>query len=125
MSVYLALPLAGMFCFVCGFAFGWPALRLGTVHLLLATWGLAVSLPQFLRLSYFEKWTGGVSGVYLDRPATPFGLPLSNDQWWHFVTLIVLLLMFPAARSCRECFPASSRYRCGAGRACEAADPVR
>ena len=99
MSVYLALPLAGMFCFVCGFAFGWPALRLGAVHLLLATWGLAVALPQFLRLSYFEKWTGGVSGVYLDRPATPFGLPLSDDQWWHFVTLIVLLLMFPAARN--------------------------
>ncbi len=99
MSVYLALPLAGLFCFVCGFLFGWPALRLGPLHLLLATWGLAVALPQLLRLDYFEAWTGGVSGIYLERPAAPFGLPLSIDQWWHLVTLIVLLLMFPAARN--------------------------
>jgi branched-chain amino acid transport system permease protein len=99
MSVYLALPLAGMFCFICGFAFGWPALRLGAMHLLLATWGLAVALPQLLRLSYFEEWTGGVSGVYLERPAAPFGLPLSDDQWWHIVTMIAVILLFTAAQN--------------------------
>lgn len=98
-SVYLALPLAGLVCFIVGFLFGWPALRLGSMHLLLATWGLAIATPQLLRSSYLEDWTGGVGGIYLDRPDTPFGLPFSSDQWWHLVTLIVILLMFPAARN--------------------------
>lgn len=99
LSVYLALPLAGLVCFISGFLFGWPALRLSGMHLLLATWGLAVALPQFLRLSFFETWTGGVSGLYLERPEVPFGLPLSDDQWWHLVVLAVLLLMLPLAKN--------------------------
>jgi branched-chain amino acid transport system permease protein len=99
LSVYLAVPLAGGVCFFFGFLFGWPALRLGTIHLLLATWGLAIATPQFLRSSYLEEWTGGVSGIYLDRPGTPFDLPLSDDQWWHVVTLIALLILLPMANN--------------------------
>lgn len=98
-SVYLAVPLGGIVCFGFGFLFGWPALRLGAIHLLLATWGLAIATPQFLRSSYLEDWTGGVSGIYLDRPGTPFDLPLSDDQWWHLVTLVALLILLPMARN--------------------------
>ena len=94
---YLSLLAAGVFCFIAGFVFGWLALRLGNMHLLLATWGLALALPQLLKSSHLEPWTGGVSGIYLEKPGTPLGLPLSSDQWWHYVTLIVLLLMLPAA----------------------------
>jgi branched-chain amino acid transport system permease protein len=99
MSVYLALPLAGLVCFVCGFLFGWPALRLGSIHLLLATWALAIATPQLLRSSYLERWTGGGSGIYLERPDVPFDLPISSDQWWHLVTLVVVLILFPIARN--------------------------
>ena len=99
MSVYLALPLAGLICFVCGFLFGWPALRLGSIHLLLATWGLAIATPQLLRSSYLEQWTGGVSGIYLERPDVPFDLPISSDQWWHLVTLVAVLILFAIARN--------------------------
>ncbi|MDE0809058.1 MAG: branched-chain amino acid ABC transporter permease [Alphaproteobacteria bacterium] len=99
LSVYLAVPLAGVICFFFGFLFGWPALRLGSIHLLLATWGLAIATPQFLRSSYLEGWTGGVSGIYLDRPGTPFELPFSDDQWWHMVTLAALLILLPMARN--------------------------
>jgi len=98
-SVYLALLVAGAGCFVAGFLFGWPALRLGSAHLLLATWGLAVALPQLLRSSYLEPWTGGVSGIYLERPDPPFGLPISIDVWWHLVVLVVLLVMLTLARN--------------------------
>jgi branched-chain amino acid transport system permease protein len=98
-SVYLAVPLAGSVCLCFGFAFGWPALRLGSVHLLLATWALAVATPQLLRSSYLEPWIGGVSGIYLDRPGTPFGLPLSGDEWWHLVILLFLVLLLPVARN--------------------------
>ena len=99
MSVYLALPLAGLICFVCGFLFGWPALRLGSIHLLLATWGLAIATPQLLRSSYLEQWTGGVSGIYLERPDVPFDMPISSDQWWHLVTLVAVLILFAIARN--------------------------
>ena len=99
MSVYLALPLAGLICFVCGFLFGWPALRLGSIHLLLATWGLAIATPQLLRCSYLEQWTGGVSGIYLERPDVPFDLPISSDQWWHLVTLVAVMILFPIAQN--------------------------
>jgi branched-chain amino acid transport system permease protein len=94
---YLSLPFAGVCCFIAGFLFGWPAMRLSNVHLLLATWGLALALPQLMKSSHLEKWTGGTMGIYLEKPDTPFGLPLSSDQWWHYVTLVVLCLLLPAA----------------------------
>jgi branched-chain amino acid transport system permease protein len=95
---YLALPLAGVCCFVAGFLFGWPAMRLSNVHLLLATWGLAIALPQLLKSSHLERWTGGSEGLYLTKPDPPFGLPFSGDQWWHYITLIVMLVLLPAAQ---------------------------
>ena len=90
---YVGLLAAGMAAFVAGFLFGWPALRLSLVHLALATWALAVAVPQILKSRHLGPLTGGVQGIYLDRPAPPFGLTLSDDQWWHLVTLVVLLLL--------------------------------
>ncbi len=94
---YISLFAAGLCCLAVGFAFGWSVLRLGNMHLLLATWGLALALPQVLKSSHLEQWTGGVSGIYLEKPDTPFGLPLSSDAWWHYVTLLVLIVMLWAA----------------------------
>ena len=75
------LPAAGLICFVSGFLFGLPALRLEGIYLALATFGLAVAMPQFLKLSVIEPWTGGVQGIVITKPDAPFGLPLSQDQW--------------------------------------------
>ena len=47
----LTLPAAGIACFVFGFLFGLPALRLEGVYLALATFALAVATPQILKLS--------------------------------------------------------------------------
>ncbi len=90
---YLGLLAAGAAAFAAGFLFGWPALRLSLVHLALATWALAVAVPQILKSRHLEPLTGGVQGIYLDRPPAPLGLALSDDQWWHLVTLAVLLVM--------------------------------
>jgi branched-chain amino acid transport system permease protein len=92
---YLAVPLAGVFCFVVGFLFGFPALRLEGLYLALATFALAVAVPQILK--YFESWTGGVQGIVLLKPDPPFGLGISQDQWLYFFTLGVLILLFVAA----------------------------
>ena len=98
-SYVWTLPVAGVICFVSGFLFGLPALRLEGVYLALATFALAVATPQMLKLSLFEHWTGGVQGIVILKPDAPFGLPLSQDQWLYFFTLAVGLLLYWAARN--------------------------
>ena len=40
-----------------------------------------------------------MQGLYLDRPGAPLGLPVSQDQWWYFVTLGILALLLWLARN--------------------------
>ena len=86
------IPAAGLVCFVVGFLFGVPALRLEGLHLALATFALALAVPQILK--YFDSWTGGSQGIVLSKPKPPWGLPLSRDQWLYYLALAVLLLLF-------------------------------
>jgi len=86
------LPVAGVLCLIVGFLFGLPALRLEGLYLALATFSLALAVPQILK--YFEHWTGGSQGIVLSKPNAPFGLPLNPDQWLYFLTLAVLVLLF-------------------------------
>lgn len=94
---FLTIPLAGLLCFVCGFLFGLPALRLEGHYLALATFALAVAVPQFLKVAVFEPWTGGSGGIVLTKPDAPFGLSISADQWLYFLTLFVAIVMFVLA----------------------------
>lgn len=88
------IPGAGLVCFVAGFLFGLPALRLEGLYLALATFALALAVPQILK--YFEDWTGGVQGIVLVKPDAPAGLPLNPDQWLYVLTLGILVLGFLA-----------------------------
>lgn len=96
---WVTIPIAGIVCFGVGFLFGLPALRLEGLYLALATLALALVVPQLLRFGPIEDWTGGVQGLTLDKPETPFGLPLSQDQWIYFFVLFVLVIMFWAGRN--------------------------
>ena len=98
-SYLWTLPVAGVVCFIAGFLFGLPALRLEAIYLALATFALAVATPQVLKLSPLEHWTGGVQGIVITKPDAPAGLPLSQDQWLYFVTLATTLLLFGLARN--------------------------
>jgi branched-chain amino acid transport system permease protein len=89
------IPAAGLVCLVVGFLFGRPALRLEGLYLALATFSLALAVPQILK--YFEHWTGGSQGLVLNKPKPPGGLPLSEDQWLYYVTLAVTVVMFVLA----------------------------
>jgi branched-chain amino acid transport system permease protein len=93
------IPAAGAICFVAGFLFGLPALRLEGVYLALATFALAVATPQFLKLSPLEHWTGGVQGIVIIKPDPPFGLPLSQDQWLYYFTFGIGLVLYLMARN--------------------------
>ena len=70
-------------CFVVGYLFGLPALRLEGHYLALATFALAVAVPQILKYRHFEWFTNGVQGINIFKPDPPFGLPLSADQWMY------------------------------------------
>ena len=96
-AYYWTLPAAGGVCFVAGFLFGLPALRLQGLYLALATFALAVALPQLLKFHPLEGWTGGVQGLVVDQPDAPSFLPIDADQWLYYFTLIVLLVMFAGA----------------------------
>jgi branched-chain amino acid transport system permease protein len=90
----LAIPIAGVICFVFGFLFGLPALRLKGVYLALATFALAIAAPPLLKLGTFEHWTGGVQGLLLTKPDAPFGLPISQDRYLYYLTLAIALLIY-------------------------------
>lgn len=97
MNYLLTLPVAGLVCFVFGFLFGFPALRLSGIYLALATFALAVAMPQLLKVGAFEHWTGGVQGLVITKPDAPFGLPLSQDVWLYYVTLAIAIVIYIAA----------------------------
>jgi branched-chain amino acid transport system permease protein len=100
------LPVAGIICFVVGFLFGLPALRLEGVYLALATFALAVVTPQLFKLSPFEHWTSGVMGIVISKPDAPFGLPLNPDQWLYFLTFAIGLLAYVCAKNWSAAGPA-------------------
>ena len=62
---------------------------LSGVYLALATFALAVAMPQLLKLGFFEHWTGGVQGLVVTKPDAPFGLPMSQDMWLYYFTLAI------------------------------------
>jgi len=103
MNYALTLPLAGLICFVFGFLFGLPALRLSGVYLALATFALAIAMPQLLKLGYVEAWTGGVQGLVVTKPDAPemvetalkwFGLKMSQDMWLYYFTLVITIAIY-------------------------------
>jgi branched-chain amino acid transport system permease protein len=91
---WATVPAAGVVCFVAGFLFGLPALRLHGHYLALATFALGISMPQILKYKGLEEWTGGVQGIVIVKPDAPLGLNISQDQWLYLFTLIVALVMF-------------------------------
>src|SRR5205823_26120 len=93
----LTIVTAGVLCLVVGFLFGIPALRLEGLYLALATFALALAIPQILK--YFEHWTGGSQGIVLSKPAPPWGMKASPDQWLYYFTLAVLVILFVLARN--------------------------
>jgi len=94
LAYYWTLPCAGALCFVVGFLFGLPALRLQGLYLALATFALATAMPQILKFHLLEPLTGGVQGIAILKPDPPAGVTLSADQWLYYFTLAVLLVMF-------------------------------
>ncbi|MBO0763382.1 MAG: branched-chain amino acid ABC transporter permease [Hyphomicrobiaceae bacterium] len=97
--LWATLPMAALVCFFAGYLFGLPALRLEGHYLALATFALAVAVPQILKYRHLEPITKGVMGINVFKSDPPFGLPLSTDQWMFLVVLAVAAFMFWIARN--------------------------
>jgi branched-chain amino acid transport system permease protein len=91
---WATIPVAGAVCFVAGFLFGLPALRLEGLYLALATFALGVAMPQILKHKSIEGWTGGVQGIVIIKPDPPEWSGLSQDHWLYFFTLVWVVLLF-------------------------------
>jgi branched-chain amino acid transport system permease protein len=99
MPYWATLPCAAVVCFVVGYLFGLPALKLEGHYLALATFALALAVPQILKYKWLEGLTGGVQGIVLSKPEAPFGLPLTDDQWLYYYCLIIMIVLFWGARN--------------------------
>ncbi|CAO3427890.1 branched-chain amino acid ABC transporter permease [Azospirillum endophyticum] len=95
----VALPVAGLVCFLFGFLFGFPALRLSGIYLALATFALAVAFPQFTKLHYFEPWTGGAQGIVIQRPEAPAMFGMDQDSFLYYVVLAIVVLIYGLTRN--------------------------
>jgi branched-chain amino acid transport system permease protein len=95
-AFYWTILPAGIVCFIGGFLFGLPALRLEGLFLALATFALAVATPQLLKYEHFEEYTGGVQGIDLFKPESPVAW-LGGDQWLYFIVLICGALLIVGA----------------------------
>lgn len=95
-AFYWTIIPAGVVCFVGGFLFGLPALRLDGLYLALATFALAVATPQLLKYEHFEEFTGGVQGIDVFKPDSPTEA-LSADQLLYFFVLVCGVLLMIGA----------------------------
>jgi branched-chain amino acid transport system permease protein len=96
LNYWMALPLGGLFAAGCGFAVGFPALRLRGFYLAVATLGFL----EFVQIvtEQLPSITGGVRGVSSPRPFL-FGMKLSSDLYFYYVILAVTLVGIWCARS--------------------------
>src|SRR5438445_11041850 len=85
-NLFLTMLMAFAICFVVGLLVGLPALRLSGVYLALATFALAVSVPQ-LPLQW-SKFLGGRDGVQTSRTVSQTWL--DGAAWMASATLFVL-----------------------------------
>ena len=79
-------------------------MRLGGHYLALATFALAMAVPQLLKYKGIEAYTGGVQGIVLSKPEPLFeleflGQRLSEDRWMFYFLLIVAVVMFWLAKN--------------------------
>ena len=92
----MLLPVAFAVCYVIGYLFGLPALRLHGLQLALATLGLALVTPAVIKR--FEHVTDGQAGINIAGAEPPAFSGLERDQWVYYLCLVVALIAFFVVR---------------------------
>lgn len=92
---YLALLVAPCAAALLGLVFAVSALRLSGMYLALATFALALTVPQFAK--HFESVTGGTQGMAVTGLPTPVPA-MDPGVWTYWVILAVATLAFGLTR---------------------------
>jgi len=108
---WVAVPGAALLCFAVGLVFGWPALRLQGPYLALATFALALAVPQILKHEALSEWTGGVQGINLAPIEAPAWWSFGEDYWFYLVCLCIAVFVH-----CRVGLLVDRRYFARPGR---------
>jgi branched-chain amino acid transport system permease protein len=95
MRAIFTIPIAGLVAGIVGYAFGLPAQRLAGVSLALATFAVAVSMPQLAK--HFENVTGGAPGLPLTLPTTPFGWHIAVPHWLYYQAWVTAAILAAVA----------------------------
>jgi branched-chain amino acid transport system permease protein len=66
-------------CFGVGYPDGVPGAAAGWPLLALATFALALAVPQLLKYKGSKEWTGGVQGIVLMKPQPPFEFSMFGE----------------------------------------------
>jgi branched-chain amino acid transport system permease protein len=94
-DLVVTMLVAFAICFVLGLLVGLPALRLSGVYLALATFALAVSVPQ-LPLQW-STFLGGTGGVQSANPTVRYlwhSAPALTDRWLYGIAWMASALLF-------------------------------
>ncbi|MGE4238830.1 branched-chain amino acid ABC transporter permease [Ramlibacter sp.] len=99
---WATVPAAALVCLAIGFLFGLPALKLDGHYLALATFALALAVPQLLKYKKFSKYTGGAPGTSIEKPNSPFefelfGRAFNADVWLYLFVLAITVVLFLCA----------------------------
>ncbi|GLZ02605.1 branched-chain amino acid ABC transporter permease [Actinomadura sp. NBRC 104412] len=92
---YLAILLAPLAAAVLGLVFAVSALRLSGMYLALATFALALTVPQFAK--HFEDLTGGTQGMTVSGWSAPSS-SMDTGVWTYYVILVAATLAFGLTR---------------------------
>jgi len=89
----LGVVLAGIVGFFAGGLLGYPALRWSGHLLALASFALAIAVPQLLKLPFLAGMTGGSQGLVIDRAPPPgwleiLGIAGGLDAWVYGWTVV-------------------------------------
>ena len=82
--VLMTMPVAAITAGVAGWALGLMAVRFEGVYLVILTGAFAIVMPILLK--HFEGLTGGVQGIAIAAPDSPFQA-LDHDRWLYYLVL--------------------------------------
>ena len=86
---------AGFTAVVGGFLIGVPGTRLRGPYLAIATFGLALALPQILKVNALTRWTNGAYGIRADGAGLPGILEgvLNSRDWLYYLAMVAAMVM--------------------------------
>ncbi len=92
-----SIAIAAVVSFVVGYLAGFPAQRLRGLYLTLLTLAIAVSVAPVIK--HYKDITGGMAGLFVERPSPPAWLNLSRDAFIYYIMLVFAVACFWLVRN--------------------------